>query len=473
MVDCQSPGRVEFLDRIGSPLESAQRPQEALSTQVASAMVERMNAVGRGPIAGRPIDCVVSTGDSIDNQQHNELDWFLTLMDGGRLVPDSGAIGHFEGVQDGERSTYDTHYWHPGPVPAGKRADDYKRLGFPTIPGFLDAAIAGFDTPGLDAPWYSTYGNHDGLVQGNVNGVTLGLRPFDPVLTGRVKVTGLSILPSPAQAQALLGDLQGLLTLLLGIGAPSRTVTADPDRRAVSPDEWVAAHLASPTGDHGLTEDHLEVVNLDYTFPIDPAGAVIGISLDTTNHGGYADGSLGESQLAWLDARLAEAGAAQQLAVLFSHHNLGTIENAIPDPQAPLDRRMGREALLAVLRRHAHVIAWVNGHTHVNRVTPVADPTGATGGFWEITTAAHIDFPEQARIIEVVDNRDGTLSIFATVLEHAGAPEVDLGDTSPGGLASLSRELSANDPQTDRIGKLGSPTDLNVELLLRAPFPLG
>jgi metallophosphoesterase (TIGR03767 family) len=486
LVDCQSPGRVEFLDRIGSPVEGAYRAQEPLSTQVGSAMVERMNAVGRGPIAGRAIDCVVSTGDSIDNQQHNELGWFMTLMDGGHLVPDSGAIGRYEGVQDGNKATYDVHYWHPGPVPAGKKTDDYKKAGFPTLPGFLDSAIAGFDTPGLDAPWYSTYGNHDGLMQGNVAGVTLGLRPFDPILTGCVKVTGLSILPSVAKAQALLGDLQGLLDLLLGIGAPSRIVTADHSRRAVSPHEWINAHLASPTGDHGFTEDHLECVNLDYTFPVDDEGKVLGISLDTTNHGGYADGSLGQSQLTWLENRLREVsssyrdsagvtvntGNADRLVVLFSHHNLGTVSNVVPDPAAPLDRRLGAPEILAVLRRFPNVIAWVNGHTHVNRVNPVPDPSGYTGGFWEITTAAHIDFPEQSRIIEIVDNGDQTLSIFATVLEHAGAAVVDVGDTSPLGLASLSRELSANDPQTDRVGKLGTPTDLNVELVVRAPFTL-
>lgn len=484
LVDCQSPGRVEFTDRIGSPLESAQRAQETMSTQVASAMVERINALEGGPVTGRALDCVVSTGDSIDNQQHNELEWFLTLLDGGRITPDSGALGRYEGVQDANRATYDPHYWHPDPVPAGKAVDDYKRRGFPTIPGLLDSVVRPFDTPGLDVPWFSTYGNHDGLLSGNINAITLGLRPFDPILTGRTKVVGFSVLPSPAQAQALLGDLQGLLALLSGVGAPARTVTADRARRAVSPAEWVQAHLDSPTGDHGLTEDHLDQLNLDYTFPVAPG--VVGISLDTINHGGYADGSLGQSQLAWLEARLIEVssrhrdaagvtvatGNPDQLVVLFSHHNLGTVSNAIPDPRAPLDRRLGADEILALLRRFPNVVAWVNGHTHVNRVNAVPDPTGFTGGFWEVTTAAHIDFPEQARVVEIVDNRDGTLSIFATVLEHAGPAVVDVDDTTPLGLASLSRELSANDPQTDRVGKLGTPNDLNVELLLRAPFPL-
>ena len=35
-------------------------------------------------------------------------------------------------------------------------------------------------------------------------------------------------------------------------------------------------------------------------------------------------------------------------------------------------------------------------------------------GFWQINTASHADFPQQSREIEVMDNRDGTLSLFTT-----------------------------------------------------------
>lgn len=469
LVDCQSPARVEFTDRFGPPFESAFRAQETMSAQVAAAMLEALERLAGAPITGRRLDCIVSTGDSIDNQQHNELRWFLTLLDGGTVVPDSGLLGTYEGVQDAVAGSYDAHYWHPDPPPQGKATDAYKLAGFPELPGLLDDVLVPFEVPGVAAPWYSTYGNHDGLVQGNVNGVTLGVRQFDPLLTGSVKPVNFAAVPSLAELQGFVADPGALLGLAGQVGVPVRNVTADPERRAVSATEWVDAYLASPTGPHGFTEAHRTATNLDYTFTVAPG--VLGVSLDTCNHGGYADGSVGQSQLAWLDAQLA-AVAGQQLVVLFSHHNLGTIENVVPDPANPTDPRMGRDALLAVLRRHPHLVAWVNGHTHVNRVTPVPDPTGATGGFWEVTTAAHIDYPEQSRVVEVVDNADGTLSIFATVLEHAAPAAVDPDDRSVLGLASLSRELSANDPQTDRVGKLGTPVDLNVELLLRAPFDL-
>jgi hypothetical protein len=64
-----------------------------------------------------------------------------------------------------------------------------------------------------------------------------------------------------------------------------------------------------------------------------------------------------------------------------------------------------------------------------------------------------------------MDNRDGTLSLFCTLVDHAG-----------GGLASLARTLSWNDPQREGVegsegqaDKRGARRDRNVELLLRDP----
>jgi hypothetical protein len=124
----------------------------------------------------------------------------------------------------------------------------------------------------------------------------------------------------------------------------------------------------------------------------------------------------------------------------------------------------------AYLLSQARVIAWVNGHTHRNQITPHARADGS-GGFWEINTAAHIDWPQQARLVEVADNRDGTLSIFTTVLDHAGPADYagDLSSTVT--LAALSRELSVNDPQANLAAR-GGLGDRNTELLVGAPADL-
>ncbi len=132
----------------------------------------------------------------------------------------------------------------------------------------------------------------------------------------------------------------------------------------------------------------------------------------------------------------------------------------------PSPRVLGDE-VTAYLLSQPRVIAWVNGHSHRNEVTAHQRPDGS-GGFWEINTAAHIDYPQQARLLEVTDNRDRTLSIFTTILDHAG-PKDYRGDlTSTVGLASLSRELSVNDPQAN-LDAAGTAADRNTELLVRKP----
>jgi len=92
------------------------------------------------------------------------------------------------------------------------------------------------------------------------------------------------------------------------------------------------------------------------------------------------------------------------------------------------------------------------------------------GGFWELNTAAHIDWPQQSRIVEVVDNRDGTLSVFGTIVDHAGPASSGRSPSRPLALASLSRELSANDWQDRTDDRRGGVNDRNVELVLPAPF---
>jgi len=64
------------------------------------------------------------------------------------------------------------------------------------------------------------------------------------------------------------------------------------------------------------------------------------------------------------------------------------------------------------------------------------------------------------------------MSIFVTALDHAAAPTWTEGDLTQSGLASLSRELSANAFLTDPARLAGSPLDRNVELLMPAPFDL-
>ncbi len=486
IIDSQSPTRVEFTDRLEDSSEvepgffsSAWRPQETLGAHVADAMLQALRTVGAGPVTGRAYDCGVTTGDSTDNMQFNELAWFLDLMAGGRPMQfNSGDPDRYEGVQDDDQLSFDASYYHPG----SQRPDNYKTdLGYPDRPEMLDAAIAAFTPVGAPMPWYSVYGNHDGLLQGNAFDNPV----FGAIATGPIKVVGTpaGLTFSQIQRALLDGDVARLLT---APGAPVREVTPDPARAATTPRDWVLAHREDRGGPgpigHGLSAEAADTGELHYAFEIAPG--VLGIGLDTVNRTAYASGSLDRAQFAWLEQQLIGASSRyldaagsevttsndDRLVVLFAHHGLDSLDNPFPDLSRPEpEPRVQGPELEALLHRFPNVIAFVVGHTHRNRIVPRLSPTADTGGFWDITTAAHIDHPQQARIIEVVDNADGTLSIFATIVDHAGPASPPAEVRTVLDLAALARELGVNDDQK-RGAYEGEPVDNNVELLLTAPF---
>jgi metallophosphoesterase (TIGR03767 family) len=457
IVDVQTPLRSEyFREHLGD----GWRPQEALSVPGAVALIERVNSLTVGPATGLALGCAVTTGDNTDNNNSLELEWFLTAMSGGRIVPNSGDPASYEGVQN---SGVD-RYWHP----QSRLRDADKALGFPRVDGYLEAAIREVTSPGLHLPWYSTVGNHD-LLPG---GCYAARQPFfaEYAAGDRKLMTLPESIAGPLFDALRAGtDPKGeaFAEMLRTQRHLMRTVTPDERRVPFTSREYVAAHLqeryagAGPVG-HGYTEANRASGDLYYDFALSETGpGVVGISLDTTDQGGDYRGSVGTTQLRWLMRKLAEH--RDSYVIVFSHHTSKSINNTTPDPFRPDDERHTGAELLEVLLAHRHVVAWVNGHSHRNEITAHGD---AGGGLWEITTASHVDFPQLARVVELADNGDGTLSLFTTLIEAAAPYRADRDELGQAGLASLYRELALNAPHSPRRRALaGAATDRNTELL--------
>ncbi|MFT4216435.1 MAG: metallophosphoesterase [Micropruina sp.] len=449
LADLLSPSRTEFLQRFdGDPrwqrMLPAYRPQEFLELQALATVAATARAVAEQ----RAVDVLVTTGDNTDSAQRNEVEAYLTALDGGEIRPSDLGVGHPASPTGGT----DASFWHPEPG----STDAWTALGLPSVPGAVDAAAEPFVSAGVGVPWLSVYGNHDCLVQGRA--------PFpdgyDAFLTG----AGKPVLPPSdylPERDAMVDYLADPWVTTTGKQAP---IDPDQARASVTKADHVAAHFragAVPDG-HGYTAANVDSGTAYYTW--DGAPGVRLISLDTTNPYGDVNGCVDDVQFGWLADRLAEVGADSddpRLVVLMSHHGLDTMDNATGPDDAGLHLA---DDVRALLHQHPHVVLWLSGHVHVNRVAPRPAPSG--GGFWEVITSAIAEWPVQLRHIALQIADPGAM-ITSTMIDSLAPADWDL---SVAGLAGLHREVAANDPgSVGGIHAEGTPGDRNV--VLRVPLP--
>jgi metallophosphoesterase (TIGR03767 family) len=487
LCDAQAPARMEGGEVFGwfNPgADGGHRPQETCTTQVLDQLVRATNAVTTSPVTGAPMAWCVQTGDNTDNRTEAEVAWWMDVLAGRAITPNTGAPGRYEGIQ---RSG-----WRGAWQPDDPARDVYGRAGYPRLPGFLDAAVSRFETAGLDVPWLAVFGNHDTLFQGTFGpprGRNVRMDLVEPMLSAsyRKPIGASGLVRAIFHATAFGGDHEHW-ERWSRVGTGVRTVTADPDaRRAVPMDEYLTKVVGD--GDHGFTARNVAEHSSWWSRPEGRHAQVIG--LDTCNHTHGDGGSIGPAQMAWLEAELTRhhtrhldrrrrwvsgpEGATDRLIVLFSHHNSWTMNNTHEDEVDPGVRLLG-PGFVELILRFPNVVLWVNGHCHEHKVLHhVGAEEGS--GCWEVDTASGIDFGQQGRTFELVDNGDGTVSILATVLDHAAPPQVPRRQDdawSSAELASVSRELALNDNRwVDPLALLGGLEDRNVELVVNAPFPLG
>jgi metallophosphoesterase (TIGR03767 family) len=531
LADEESPARLEIIDPLSTPLNlpfgAAWRPWEALEPQLDDAMIRQMDQFsGASPVADgsgahRAMDFTIDTGDSADSQQLNETEWVRTLLEGGTLNPNSGVdkakysnllcpnllvpgaaeAARYTGVQDYDDYVEGTfpEFYDPD-SPAGPHA------AWPKYPGLMDRAQQAFTAAGLDVPSYVAFGNHDALVQGNAAANVA----FELVATGCLKPIGP--VPNPENAAGLLSSLLDptkLLSSLLTTPKNVMVVPGDPKRQFVSKKQYKDVFRAGSQADgHGfdLIDSAQESASKGAAgyYSWSPTPGMRFIALDTVAEAGTivtptgnftSEGNIDNPQFQWLKGQLQEATADDELVVLFSHHAPESLSADAADELAPpclladahghdinpgcdLDPRSSQPIhlesdMVALLHEFPNAIAWVAGHSHDNVVDAFPNP-GGPGGFWSIRVAAEADWPQQSRLLEVFDNHDGTLSIFGTILDHAGQSAAPAPGTSAAGmdlndLASAARTMSFNDFQSGAPLGEGEAQDRNVELLVDDP----
>jgi len=528
ILDETSPMRVDFLDQAGGDVKDGWRPADAFSTQTFDQVVRALNAQRVSRVRGRGgrrarMALAIATGDLADNQQRNEVRWMRQVLRGGTVDPSSGrpigpgnpcdglsaeevarlnadaAARRYTGVADFGDWPADVPieryagFWDPNrAAPEGTPPGLYD--GWPRYPGLYDRAQRPFTAQGLAVRPYLARGNHDGLLEGTIpasNAIIRGLA------TGCLKVfPGDAIDPV-----TLEGDLRRFLPLLRDPEAirrlldDGRRVPPDPDRRVVNRREY-KRELGSGTGlRHVDRRQNRASGGTASYYAFTPRRGLRMISIDTVAEGGSSDGNLDHPQYQWLRRELRRAHRRDQLVVVFGHHTLATMKATVADEAAgdcadpgcdedprrstPIHRGLaGDRPVRDLLLKAPNVIAYVAGHTHNNEVN--LHRRGRLA-LWEVATASHIDWPQQSRTLELFDNRDGTLSLFGTVVDHAAAPV----PPPPGPadaftddqLASLSRVIAWNDPQRPPKPASGEPEtdraglrrDRNVELVIRDP----
>jgi 3',5'-cyclic AMP phosphodiesterase CpdA len=412
VLDASSPARVPFLDRLGAPFESTFRPQEPLTAQVLAGAVRGIDAI-------HP-DAVIQGGDLIDNDQRNELAWALAALRGGFVRPD-----RYFGVQ--LASDPDPFYYRPD-------------LDAPQYPALLSRAARAFLSIGVGAPVYPVLGDHDILVAGEIQPTdqTRALAVGDEALWELPP--GLTVPPGTSLTAGGSPDgppLPGLVNQFLAraLAGPKVRVPADPRRREMDAAEVVSLLGADTGAGEVISPRHADTsASLDYA--VDVGRDLRLIVLDLARRGGGSGGLVRPDQPGWLARQLESAGRRWVIAV--SHQ--------------PLESSEGGGQLLALLDEYPRVIAAIAGHTHRNLIEPRIT---AAGGFWLISTASLIDYPQQARALRVVKTAGGGVAIQTWMLDHA----------APGDLGAISRQLAYLDAQGGRPkGFAGGRLDRNVTL---------
>ena len=486
------------------PSRTDWRTHAALVPHMLNAHLKGASALAAkgGPVLGEPYDLAFALGDLADNAQYNETRLMMELMDGGALVdPDSGA------------DTYD-----------GVRVRDPVGAGSLRSPvageSILDLANEPFYAQGLRnadgsrIPWYAVHGNHDSKVMGSIpHDDADWRRRAETWATGNQKIFRLHPrlqaeanrinLFATDEEVAFWTDIFERIERDPSSVGDVRTVPADPDRRILSKQQWMD-ELANDGDGHpshvgegdAVCPDVYEDEHARRACYVVDHGKFRFIALDDNPLEGGSTGSIDRAQMAWLEDQLTSASSVyfdedgervtdsqteDRYVVVLTHHTQDGISNSFTTEES--EEADGKE-LSELLLRFPNVIVLANGHTHTNKIWPRRDTSNDTA-YWEVNVASLADHPHNGRSIEIVDNADGTLSIFGVLFESGVHPdprgidwtaddltdEVLLGGAdrtiNEDWLAAAGMEQALTEADLQRAG---IRKNRNVELVIRDPL---
>ena len=474
IVDAQSPARVEFLDRYDDAIPdgvliAAYRPHEFLTAHVADTMAATLRAMGSGPVSKQPPAFAISTGDAVDNCQQNELRWVIDLLDGGGTVtPDSGDPSKWEGVAADDATLLRRPLLASGRS-AGRQDPPTTRrrsMAFRRVPGLLDAARQAFQGQRAWHALVCRVRQSRRAAPGQRTAERAVLRHLHrqhqnhrhPGLDQSAGFCRRAPCRAAAAGRAAVAHCHG------GLQAQGRQPRPRRSPRISSPPAPRSA-TASPakTGLSGTAY---------YTFE---ARQRAGHRARHGQPGGLSNGSLDATQFAWLKTQLDRRGREDRHPLQPPHRQHDGQRPAGLRRERPAHSRAGRWPPCCWPTRR-----WCSGSTATPTSTACVahKKTTGTGGFWELNTASHIDWPQQSRLVEIMDNqRRHPVDLRHDRRLRCARSRPARSTMPPAETAAISRLLSANDWQ-ERTGhsatidgRRGKAADRNVELLVPDPRP--
>lgn len=435
ITDKESPSQVIYYGIKENGIISAYSPAMLYSTQMLDAAVRTINSLNQID----RFDFGISLGDVTNNAQYNELRWFIDVLDGKNINPDSG-------IKD-----------DPIPGPGNDYQDEFQAEG-------LDKTI----------PWYSAIGNHDHFWMGTnppTDYIKQSYTGSDILQVGDIFATG-----GINRKDFYMGVVDGKTPYgsIIGAGPVATTPTpakipADANRRFLSRSDLMNEFnntSTNPAG-HGFKQAN----NLGcYSFEPNSNIPVKIIVLDDTQADndvdihGYGHGELDQNRYNWLVDELDKGQSEGKLMIIAAHIPIGVkMEGVLGAFLGWSTQAAVTEAdLIAKLKTYPNLLMWIAGHRHLNTVTalPSPDPLNHPEfGFWVVETSSLREYPQQFRTFDIVRNSDNTISIFAVNVDP---------DVKTGSLAGKSRSYAIAANQIFKMQNVLLPTgsvSYNVELV--------